>query len=164
VFVNRGLILAPIMPPAPPREERGGQICGACLDRLWLRLVFKRCCGIVPASRREDPPVSVTIFISTVTAEFQIYRDGLRRDLARHDVEVKVQEDFKPHGLATLEQLDLYIARCDLVVHFVGDMVGSDANEVRSVARILKMHPDLVDELPPLREAFEKGESLSYTQ
>ena len=108
--------------------------------------------------------MSVTIFISTVTAEFRDYRDALRRDLARHDVEVKVQEDFKPHGLATLEQLDLYIARCDLVVHFVGDMTGADANEVRSVARILKMHPDLVDKLPPLKQALDKGESLSYTQ
>ena len=54
----------------------------------------------------------MTIFISTVTAEFQIYRDALRHDVARHDVEVKVQEDFKRFGLATLEQLDLYIARC----------------------------------------------------
>jgi hypothetical protein len=87
------------------------------------------------------PPVSVTIFISTVTAEFRDYRDALRHDLARHDVEVKIQEDFKPHGLATLEQLHLYIARCDLVVHFVGEMKGADANEVRSVARILQMHP-----------------------
>ena len=108
--------------------------------------------------------MSVTIFISTVTAEFQSYREALRHDLTRPDVEVKVEEDFKPLGLATLEQLDLYIARCDLVVHFVGDMTGADANEVRSVARIQEMHPDLIDKLPPLKQALDEGESLSYTQ
>src|SRR5271163_2998430 len=130
-------------------------------DPAWFSLVVVK---LWSGAAARTPPVSVTIFISTVTAEFRIYRDTLRHDLARHNVEVKVQEDFKPHGLATLEQLDHYIAHCDLVVHFVGDMTGADANEVRSVARIREMHPDLVEKLPPLKEALENGESLSYTQ
>jgi hypothetical protein len=39
--------------------------------------------------------VSAKIFLSTVSDEFRAYRDQLRSDLTRHNVEVKVQEDFK---------------------------------------------------------------------
>jgi hypothetical protein len=39
--------------------------------------------------------MSVRIFLSTVSDEFGTYRDALRTDLTRHNVEVKVQEDFK---------------------------------------------------------------------
>ena len=38
--------------------------------------------------------MSVKIFLSTVSDEFDVYRDQLRPDLTRHNVEVKVQEDF----------------------------------------------------------------------
>jgi hypothetical protein len=37
----------------------------------------------------------VRIFLSTVSDEFRAYRDQLRHDLTRPNVEVKVQEDFK---------------------------------------------------------------------
>jgi len=37
--------------------------------------------------------MSVKIFLSTVSNEFRAYRDFLRSDLTRHNVEVKVQED-----------------------------------------------------------------------
>jgi hypothetical protein len=47
--------------------------------------------------------MSVKIFISCVSKEFLAYRDQLRRDLTRHNVEVKVQEDFKDLGALTLE-------------------------------------------------------------
>ena len=40
----------------------------------------------------------VRIFLSTVSDEFRDYRDQLRHDLTRHNVEVKVQEDFKDLG------------------------------------------------------------------
>ena len=40
----------------------------------------------------------VRIFLSTVSAEFRDYREQLRHDLTRHNVEVKVQEDFKDLG------------------------------------------------------------------
>ena len=69
----------------------------------------------------------VRIFLSTVSDEFRDYRDQLRHDLTRHNVEVKVQEDFKDSGTVTLDKLDLYIANCDAVVHLVGDMTGADA-------------------------------------
>ena len=39
--------------------------------------------------------MSAKIFLSTVSDEFRAYRDQLRSDLTRHNVEVKVQEDFK---------------------------------------------------------------------
>jgi hypothetical protein len=46
--------------------------------------------------------MSVKIFLSTVSDEFRVYRDQLRTDLTRHNVEVKVQEDFKTSGAALL--------------------------------------------------------------
>jgi hypothetical protein len=42
--------------------------------------------------------MSVKVFLSTVSDEFCPYRDQLRTDLTRHNVEVKVQEDFKDLG------------------------------------------------------------------
>jgi hypothetical protein len=42
--------------------------------------------------------MSVKIFLSTVSDEFRAYRDALRTDLTRHNVEVKVQEDSKILG------------------------------------------------------------------
>jgi hypothetical protein len=47
--------------------------------------------------------MSIKIFLSTVSDEFRTYRDALRTDLTRHNVEVKVQEDFKDLGGDTLE-------------------------------------------------------------
>jgi hypothetical protein len=49
--------------------------------------------------------MSVRIFLSTFSDEFRDYRDHLRHDLTRHDVEVKVQEDFKDFGTVTLDKL-----------------------------------------------------------
>jgi hypothetical protein len=69
----------------------------------------------------------VRIFLSAVSDEFRDYRDQLRRDLTRHNVEVKVQEDFKDLGTVTLDKLDVYIKNCDGVVHLVGDMTGAAA-------------------------------------
>ena len=74
-------------------------------------------------------PESVKVFLSTVSDEFSAYRDQLRSDLTRHNVEVKVQEDFKNLGGDTLDKLDIYIAHCDAVVHLVGDMSGSEPSE-----------------------------------
>ena len=53
--------------------------------------------------------MSVKIFVSAVSDEFRAYRDQLRSDLTRHNVEVKVQEDFKDYGSSTLDKLNLYI-------------------------------------------------------
>jgi hypothetical protein len=50
--------------------------------------------------------MSIRIFLSTVSDEFREYRDQLRRDLTRHNVEVKVQEDFKDLGSVTLDKLE----------------------------------------------------------
>jgi hypothetical protein len=80
--------------------------------------------------------MSVRIFLSTVSDEFGAYRDQLRGDLTRHNVEVKVQEDLKDYGGVTLDKLDLYIGSCDAVVHLVGDMIGSEAKSA-SMASIL---------------------------
>src|SRR5262249_17048719 len=107
--------------------------------------------------------MSVKLFLSTVSDEFDVYRDQLRPDLTRHHVEVKVQEDFKDLGRGTLDELDTYIAACDAVVHLVGDMTGAAPGK-RDVNALLAKHSDLTDDLPPLGEALQNGEGVSYTQ
>src|SRR6266511_2508691 len=107
--------------------------------------------------------MSVKIFLSTVSDEFRTYRDALRSDLTRHNVEVKVQEDFKDLGGDTLDKLDVYIAHCDAVVHLVGNMTGSAPGEP-ALRALLKKYPDLTGKLPPLCEALRDGISISYTQ
>ena len=106
---------------------------------------------------------SAKIFLSTVSDEFRAYRDQLRSDLTRPNVEVKVQEDFKDQGRGTLDELDVYIAGCDAVVHLAGDMTGSAPGEAALIALRTK-YPDLADKLPPLGEALQSGAGVSYTQ
>lgn len=108
-------------------------------------------------------PMSVHIFLSTVSDEFLAYRDQLRRDLTRHNVEVKVQEDFKEYGGSTLDMLDQYIAECDAVIHLVGDMTGS-APSAASVVALLAKYPKMLEKLPPLRALVQQGHDISYTQ
>ena len=107
--------------------------------------------------------MSVKIFLSTVSDEFRTYRDLLRTDLTRHNVEVKVQEDFKDLGGDTLDKLDVYIANCDAVVHLIGNMTGSAPGEL-ALRALRKKYPDVADKLPPLGEALRDGISVSYTQ
>ena len=106
----------------------------------------------------------VQLFLSTVSAEFRSYRDGLRHDLDRPNVTVKVQEDFVATGTETLDKLDEYIQHCDAVVHLVGDMTGAWANAT-AVAAICKRYPDLHDRLPVLSPFLAPcAPALSYTQ
>lgn len=107
--------------------------------------------------------LSVRVFLSAVSDEFRDYRDQLSHDLTRHNVEVKVQEDFKDHGGVTLDRIDLYIASCDAVVHLVGDMTGAPAKPL-STESILTKYADLPHRLRPLGEALAKGVDISYTQ
>ena len=107
--------------------------------------------------------VSVRLFISAVSDEFGEYRDQLRKDLTRTDVEVKVQDDFKDYGASTLEKLDTYIAACDAVIHLVGAMNGA-IPPMASVQAIVSRHPDLAQKVSPLQEILERQEPLSYTQ
>ncbi len=107
--------------------------------------------------------MSVRIFLSAVSDEFRDYRDQLRADLTRPDVEVKIQEDFKDFGTVTLDKLDRYIAGCDAVVHLVGDMTGAAAKDA-STSAIVGKCPGLADKLPPLREPLENRRDIAYTQ
>jgi tetratricopeptide (TPR) repeat protein len=107
--------------------------------------------------------MSISVFLSTVSDEFLAYREQLKGDLTRHNVAVKVQEDFKDLGGDTLDKLDTYIAHCDAVVHLVGDMCGAAADE-RQQQALLAKHSDLPKKLPPLNEALENGLCLPYTQ
>jgi hypothetical protein len=107
--------------------------------------------------------MSVRIFLSAVSDEFRAYRDALRTDLTRHNVEVRVQEDFKDRDGDTLDKLDVYIANCDAVVHLIGNMTGPAPGEL-ALRALRKKYPDLMDKLPPLDEAIRRGISVSYTQ
>ena len=129
----------------------------SCRLYLWLH---RQTGGILAAGAAF---MSVRIFLSTVSDEFRDYRDQLRHDLTRHNVEVKVQEDFKDLGTVTLDKLDAYIANCDAVVHLVGDMTGAAAKP-ESTRSMLAKYPDLPDRLPPLRQPLAGGLAISYTQ
>jgi tetratricopeptide (TPR) repeat protein len=107
--------------------------------------------------------MAISVFLSTVSDEFRSYRDQLVHDLTRHNVSVKVQEDFKDLGGNTLDKLDVYIAHCDAVVHLVGAMCGAAADE-REQQALLVGRSDLHDKLPPLGEVLKNGFRLSYTQ
>jgi tetratricopeptide (TPR) repeat protein len=105
----------------------------------------------------------VQLFLSTVSAEFLSYRERLRHQLSRPDVEVKVQEDFIVTGDGTLEMLDAYIQGCDGVIHLVGDMGGAMAGP-QSVAAIAARYPELASSFPLAEFLQPDGPSLSYTQ
>src|SRR6478672_9387917 len=99
-----------------------------------------------PTRRRAVPNPSVRLFLSCVSGEFGGYRDALRHELTRPNVEVKIQEDFKALGGDTLRMLEDYIEQCEAVVHFVGDMAGSTA-AASSIEGILTGRPVLQDKL-----------------
>jgi tetratricopeptide (TPR) repeat protein len=108
-----------------------------------------------------DP--GVKLFISCVSGEFGVYREPLRNALALPDIDVKVQEDFKPQGKDTLSMLVDYIEPCAAVVHFVGDMSGAAPPDF-CVQELLERYPNLKARLPPLAEAIQRQEPISYTQ
>lgn len=104
-----------------------------------------------------------SIFISCVSDEFAKYRDAIRRDFTRPNLETKIQEDFIPFGGPTLEKVDEYIQRCDIIIHICGDMIGSMAND-SSVQYIKSKYPDLAKRYPLLQTVFDGTDHLSYTQ
>jgi tetratricopeptide (TPR) repeat protein len=106
----------------------------------------------------------IQLFLSTVSAEFESYREVLRHNLNLPDVTIQIQEDFIAGGVPTLDKLDLYIRECDAVIHLVGDGLGSMAKP-RSLAYVNEHYPDLASRLPPLGGFLAAdGPSLSYTQ
>src|SRR5271165_7037357 len=105
----------------------------------------------------------VRLFISCVSGEFGAYRDTLRHALTRPNVEVKIQEDFKPLGGDTLQMLEDYIEQCEAVVHFVGDMAGSTP-AANSVEDLLARRPDLQAKLERRGFTRETPARLTYTQ
>ena len=83
----------------------------------------------------------VKLFLSCVSDEFGDYRGALRKKLKRLNVEIEIQETFKARGGDTLALLEEYIEGCDVVVHFVGDMLGSPP-PATSVDDLLNRRPD----------------------
>ena len=106
---------------------------------------------------------NVKLFLSCVSDEFGAYRDELRRKLTRPNVEVKIQEDFKLLGGDTLKMLEDYIAQCEAVVHFVGDMAGSSPAPT-TIDDLLTRRPDLAARLADKGMGREALASLTYTQ
>jgi hypothetical protein len=104
-----------------------------------------------------------SLFISCVSNEFANYRDAVRRDLTRPNLDTKIQEDFIAYGGATLEKLDEYIQHCEAVIHICGDMTGSLANNL-SIQYINEKYPDFSTHFPQLQSVLEGSIKASYTQ
>ena len=119
------------------------------------------------ASRRQRVAAAWAMGTSAVPLlrpdEFGTYRDELRRKLTRPNVEVKIQEDFKALGGDTLTMLEEYIAGCDAVVHFVGEMAGS--GPARSSADdLVARNPRLAARLAAKGMPPDALATLAYTQ
>src|SRR5271166_6908848 len=106
---------------------------------------------------------SVKLFLSCVSNEFGVYRDALRHALTRPNVEVKIQEDFKALGGDTLSMIEDYIAQCEAIVHFVGEMAGSKPAP-SSVDDPLARRPGLEAKLAKKGVPREALAGLTYTQ
>ena len=105
----------------------------------------------------------VKLFLSCVSDEFGDYRESLRHALTRPNVEIKIQEDFQALGGDTLAMLEAYIERCDVVVHFIGDMAGS-APKPNSVDDLLMRRPELAARLADKGLGRDALGALTYTQ
>jgi hypothetical protein len=70
------------------------------------------------------PETTVNIFISAVSDEFASYRKALYKFMDGRGATVKIQERFVQNGHPTLSLLNSYIAKCDAVIHLVGDRTG----------------------------------------
>ena len=112
-----------------------------------------------------DPrPHDIRIFLSTVTAEFKVYRNALRTLLKRPGVAVDCEEDFFATGGIIFNDLANYIEQCHAVVHFVGDMTGTFVDGL-TWAACLKRCPEFIERFPALQECVQTGHPpISYTQ
>lgn len=107
---------------------------------------------------------AVQIFLSTVSAEFETYREALQQYLSARGRTVSIQEDFAASGTPTLDKLDGYVRSSDVVVHLLGDLPGAMA-QPRSVEYLRDTYPDFADRFPVLRAyLLPSGLALSYTQ
>jgi tetratricopeptide (TPR) repeat protein len=106
--------------------------------------------------------MAVQIFLSCVTGEFGALREPLRKALKLPDADVAIQEDFKALGGDTLEKLEEYIRHCQLVLHVLGETVGSSPPDL-AVQALLRRRSDLAAVLPPLGAAIAAGAEISYT-
>jgi hypothetical protein len=105
----------------------------------------------------------VKLFLSCVSDEFGEYRDELRRALTRPNVEIKIQEDFQNLGGDTLAMLEEYVANCDVVVHFIGDMAGGTP-KATSFDDLLRRLPELAARLAEKGMERDGLGRLTYTQ
>jgi tetratricopeptide (TPR) repeat protein len=105
----------------------------------------------------------VYTFISAVTKEFGTYRMKLRERLERHNMSIKIQENFEASGLETLQKLQPYLQNSQVVIHVVGDRTGATISPP-SLAWIQQQYPDLANRFPVLREVLAGTVPSSYTQ
>ena len=106
---------------------------------------------------------SVRLFLSCVSGEFGAYRDELRRRLNSRKVETKIQEDFERAGGGTLKLLEDYVATCEVVIHFVGDMTGGKPSP-SNVDDLVERNSALAARLERKGMDREALGSLTYTQ
>ena len=87
--------------------------------------------------------MAIRIFLSAVSDEFRDYRDQLRHDLTRHNVEVKVQEDFKDLGGDTLDEM---VGADDFEAVAGGVEGGEDLLEMAQEASVIKLVNEIIIE------------------
>ena len=110
------------------------------------------------------------VFISCVSDEFEKegapfpgLRTHLEHHLRRAGCRLVVQEIFPQTAVDTVEKLDGLIRGRAAVLHLIGAMPGSIANE-KAVAAYLKAVPDFLHHQPELRAALGDFSGISYTQ
>lgn len=109
-------------------------------------------------------PPSQRIFLSLVSTEFRSYRELLAKDIERTGVEVSTQEKWGTVGTTTLEKLDTHLAKCDAVIHVVGDGLGF-APPAAAVDALLAKHEDFLATLAKHTDLTrDLLLSCSYTQ
>jgi tetratricopeptide (TPR) repeat protein len=111
------------------------------------------------------PETTVNIFISAVSDEFASYRKALYKFMDGRGATVKIQERFVQNGHPTLSLLNSYIAKCDAVIHLVGDRTGkSDKHGIPGPENLKSLFDKLPDLLSRLGLTQSDLGSISYTQ
>ncbi len=111
------------------------------------------------------PETTVNIFISAVSDEFKSYRKSLYDFMNGRGATVRIQERFVQNGHPTLSLLNSYIAKCDAVIHLVGDRTGKpDKHGIPGPENLKSLTDKLPDLLSRLGLSQSDLGSISYTQ
>lgn len=142
----------PQAPPAAPATSPAGPIAPAPPPPKPFRILLSCVADEFLKTQPNDP------------TGFQSYRDYLARELAAAaGLEIILADEIAVGSTDRLQALDEEIARCDLVLHLVGDMPG-EAPSIEEVARLLKRRPTLFAGKRALAARLQETTPITYTQ